>query len=422
MTDILMPKLSDTMTEGVLGSWKKNVGEKITRGDVVAEVETDKAVMELEAFTSGRLLEQRVKSGTTVQVGTVIGVIGENGETAEQPQRTEQFKEDVKKDQPEQMKSTEPDSSPAEKPPDEFQEDKSVRTTVKSAPIVRRKAHELGVEIDDVKGSGPDGRVLIEDVERYAADTKKKQEIKAPEKQRAEADTSKPIQTTAVAEKTALNKMRKAIASTVSKSWSTIPHFAVSIQIRADKMLELKHELKKNALSVSLNDFMIKASAICLERFPLVNASLSEEEIQIHRNINIGMMVSVTEGLLVPVIKNCENLTLGQIAENSSDLAERARNGKITEQDLTQGTFSISNLGMFGVSRFFAVILPGQAAILAVGGIMDTFVTGDGKTEASKTIEVTLSADHRILDGAYAAGFLGELKQVLENPVRLLIV
>ncbi|OGU00775.1 MAG: hypothetical protein A2079_03590 [Geobacteraceae bacterium GWC2_48_7] len=423
MTDILMPKLSDTMTEGVLGSWKKNVGEKIARGDIIAEIETDKAVMELEAFASGTLLEQKVKSGATVQVGTVIGVIGEKGEAVEQPQKQdqelhEQREEPEKKEQYEQPEQRENPVEHADS--SDYPQEKNIRQTGKSAPVVRRQAHELGVEIDDVKGSGPGGRILMEDVERYAAGAERIQKSGVPEKQMADADVPKGEKTTAGVEIIPLNRMRKAVAHTVSNSWSTIPHFAVSIKIQVDKILELKQELKKNDLPVTLNDIMIKGSALCLEKFPLINASLSGENILVHRDINIGIMVSVTDGLLVPVIKGCRYLSIGKIAEASADLAERARNGKITEQNLTEGTFSISNLGMFGITRFFAVILPGQAAILAVGGIMDEYIAVDGKTVSSKAIEVTLSADHRILDGAYAARFLVELKQVLENPVRLL--
>lgn len=431
MTDILMPKLSDTMTEGVLGSWKKNVGEKIARGDIIAEVETDKAVMELEAFSSGTLLEQRVKSGTTVPVGTVVGVIGEKGEAAaEQPRNQEQeFHEDQeppeKKEQQEQQEQPEQEEREESPPVDQadssdYPNDRSLRRTGKSAPVVRRQAHELGVEIDDIQGSGPDGRILMEDVKRYAAGAEKKREPEIPEKQMGNADVPKDEKTTADVEIIPLNRMRKAVAHTVSNSWSTIPHFSVSMKIHADKILELKQELKKNGLHITLNDIMIKGSALCIEKFPLLNASFSGDNILIHRHINIGIMVSVTDGLLVPVIKGCRNLPIGKIAEASADLVARARNAKVSEQDLAEGTFSISNLGMFGVSRFFAVILPGQAAILAVGGIMDDFIAADGKVVPSKTIEVTLSADHRVLDGAYAAGFLREFRQVLENPIRLL--
>lgn len=424
MTDILMPKLSDTMTEGVLGSWKKNVGERISRGDIIAEVETDKAVMELEAFASGVLLEQKVSSGTTVQVGTVIGIIGEKQEQpAEQPQKQETQEQEApeqKTQEPKTPEHREPPPVEHAAQPEPPSPDQNIRKTVKSAPVVRRQAHELGVEIDQVQGSGPGGRVLMEDVVHHAAGAEKKTGAVSENKEAATAALSPEEEKSSDAGIIPLNKMRKAIAHTVSNSWSTIPHFAVSTKIRMDKLLELKQELQKNGLSITLNDAMIKGCALCLDTFPLINASLSGENIHIHPDSNIGIMVSVADGLLVPVIKKCNRLSLQRIGESSADLAERARSGKITEQDLSDGTFSISNLGMFGVSRFFAVILPGQAAILAVGGIMDDCIVADGNITTSRTIEVTLSADHRILDGVYAAKFLGELKQVMENPVRLL--
>lgn len=399
MTEILMPKLSDTMTEGVLGGWKKNVGDQIARGDIIAEVETDKAVMELEAFASGTLLEQRVKPGATVPVGTVIGIIGEKGEAAVEPPQPEK-----------------PEPSVEQIGQQEDRPERSIPGTGKSAPIVRRQAHELGVEIGSVQGTGPGGRVLMEDVERHAASAKTQPDSSA----RKGESPGTGYQLTGGDETVPLNRMRKAIANIVSNSWSTIPHFGVSMKIQMDNVLALRQEFKKNNISITLNDLVLKGTALSLEKFPLLNASFSGDNTQMHHAINIGIMVSVNNGLLVPVIKECRSLSLRRIAEVSADLAERARNGNITEAELTGGTFSISNLGMFGISRFSAIILPGQVAILAVGGVMDEVILEGGAAMLSKTMEATLSADHRVLDGAYVAKFLGEFRQIMENPVRLL--
>jgi pyruvate dehydrogenase E2 component (dihydrolipoamide acetyltransferase) len=276
-----------------------------------------------------------------------------------------------------------------------------------AAPVVRRRARELGIDLATVTGSGPGGRILLEDLERYTA-------------QPAPAAVSPPPAATPAPEGGApLSRMRAAIARTVSEAWRTIPHFSVTMAI--DMAEEVRRELKASGTPVSLNDMVIKAASLALAKFPLINASFTGEAIVTHYEINIGIAVSLPDGLLVPVIKGCGKLSLKEIAQESRRLVGSARSGRISETDITGGTFSISNLGMYGVKQFFAVIHPPQAAILAVGAVNDVVALQNAQPQAARMMEVTLSADHRIVDGAYAAGFLQELKQVLENPVQMLV-
>lgn len=406
-TDITMPKLSDTMTEGRLIAWKKSVGDEVARGDIIAEVETDKANMELESFSSGVLLEQRVKPGEMVPVGTVIGVVGPPGEKAE-------AKPEVVPEQPEAEvilpaveKATErvaqETAGEVRKRATEPSEEEHGLTGAgeKASPRVRRLARERGIDLSRIAGSGPEGRILEEDLERPSGEGEPKGEAKP---------STAP-----------LSRMRSAIARTVSDSWRDIPHFTVTVAVEIGEAERVYKELKEAGTGVTLNDMVIKAVAVAIARFPIVNASFSQSGIQMHDQINIGIAVSLDDGLVVPVIKDCQNLTVREIAGRSHELVDRARNGSISEGDLGGGTFSVSNMGMLGVEQFTAIIYPPQGAILAVAAARDEAVVKGGQVVAGRIMRLTLSADHRLLDGAYAARFMGELKRVLENPVALLV-
>lgn len=412
MKNIIMPKLSDTMTEGLLGSWLKSVGDTIARGDIIAEVETDKATMGLEAFDSGILLEQRVKAGESVPVGTILGVIGSAGEKPAEAGAAPAAAEDRVNAVPAAMpKPAAAGKEAAATPVD------AAAAPEKTSPVVRRKARELGINLDDFPGSGPGGRVLLEDLARFAA--------KQPQAAQTETETAGEEhpgeRQSHETEALPLSRMRAAIARVVSSSWRDIPHFSVTVEIRMDTAGEVRRELKANGTPVSLNELVVKGVAVALLKCPLVNASFIDGSVVLHQEVNIGVMVKVEEGLLVPVIKGCQALSLAQIAEGSRQLIERARNGKISESEMAGGTFSVSNLGGYGINQFSAIILPPQVAILAVGSVHDRLVPGKGGPLPAKIMKVTLSADHRVLDGVAAAEFLKELKLVLENPVRLLI-
>jgi len=411
MKNIIMPKLSDTMTEGLLGSWLKSVGDTIARGDIIAEVETDKATMGLEAFDSGILLEQRVRAGETVPVGTVLGIIGNAGE---KPEGTAA---------PATVAADEVRAAPATAPQQVATEKEAVARPAdaaeKTSPVVRRRARELGIDLDNFPGSGPGGRVLLEDLARFVAE----KPTQAPEAvaETSAGDEQSEDQASQVTEVLPLSRMRTAIARVVSASWRDIPHFSVTMEIRMDTAGEVRRELKTNGTPVSVNELVMKGTAVALLKCPLVNASFIDGSVVMHQDVNIGFMVKVEEGLLVPVIKGCQTLGLAEIAERSRQLIQKARSGKISEAELSGGTFSVSNLSAWGVSQLSSIILPPQAAILAVGAVTDRLVPGKGGPVPARIMKVTLSADHRVLDGVAAAEFLKELKLVLENPVRLLI-
>lgn len=412
-TEITMPKLSDTMTEGRFISWKKSVGERVERGEIIAEVETDKATMELEAFASGTLIEARAKAGETVAVGTVIGLIGEPGDAARPaaaPAAPESAWQPAKAEVepvPERVMVAE---LPVPPPPVGAGGEEGTR----AAPLVRRLARERGVDLQLVSGSGPDGRVLQEDLERYLREERGGGEPESP---------PGPPVSAAPGEEAGepLTRMRSAIARTVSEAWRNIPHFYVAVEIEMAEAGEVVRELKGSGSAVSFNDLVIKAAAMALGTFPRLNASFGGERIVLHPEINIGFAVAVEDGLRVPVVKGCQGLTLKEIAGQTLRLIERAQSGAISQEEISGGTFSTSNLGMYGVDGFAAVIMPPQAAILAVGAIAERPVARQGQVAVARTMKATVSCDHRVVDGVDAARFLGELKRILENPVLMLV-
>ncbi|HML78722.1 dihydrolipoamide acetyltransferase family protein [Geobacter sulfurreducens] len=416
-TDITMPKLSDTMTEGRLVSWKKGVGDRVERGDIIAEVETDKATMELEAFASGVLTEQRVKPGELVNVGTVIGVIGGADEVkptekaaaappeqAEWQPSTEEPANGVEPEIPERvLELPEASPPPAPLPPGD---------DTKASPAVRRLAREKGIDLHQVRGSGPEGRILMEDLDQVAAN---EEAVTEQVGQPSAGESPAPP------EAEPMTRMRSAIARVTAESWRTIPHFYETVEIDMKEAGEIVRELKGSGNAVSYNDLVLKAAALALVRFPRMNASFRDGGVVVHREVNIGFAVAMEDGLQVPVVKGCQSLALKEIALQAVRLAERARSGAITHEEISGGTFSVSNLGMYGIDEFAAVIMPPQAAILAVGAVADRPVVRDGHLAVGRTMRATLSCDHRVVDGAYAAQFLGELRRVLENPVLMLV-
>jgi pyruvate dehydrogenase E2 component (dihydrolipoamide acetyltransferase) len=435
-TEITMPKLSDTMTEGRLISWKKSVGEKVQRGDILAEVETDKANMELEAFTSGVLLETRVKAGEMAPVGTIIAVIGNDGETVlapnkmEAPSHSDTEKENPVEAEPHHAEAeagvAEVEAGVAPRVEESLPEPErsgtlpsgsDIKVIEKATPMVRRLAREQGIDLKLVTGSGPDGRILQEDLEAFQKTKQVKVQVQAEnEPQKPESSTPLPAGATQ-----ALTRMRAAIARTVSRAWLEIPHFTVTVAIDMGEAEEVRRELKDSGTSLSINDLIIRATVLALQKFPQVNNFFEGDRIRVNGEINIGLAVSLEEGLVVPVIKGCQGLSVQDIATRSRELVGRAKDGKISEEDISGGTFTISNLGMFGVKEFMAVIQPPQGAILAVGAILDQATVKNGGIVAARVMLVTLSADHRLIDGAYAAQFLRELKRVLEKPVSMLL-
>lgn len=430
--EITMPKLSDTMTEGRLVSWKKSVGERIKRGDIIAEVETDKANMELEAFHSGTLMATRVKPGEMVQVGTVIAIIGDESEEPpplkEEPAEKEE--KSAKDEERAEVKKTAEEERTEESDSKEKEGEESViklepvegtegKETEKASPLVRRLARERGIDLKEITGSGPDGRILREDIE--SALKKKEPGKEGVVKEISSESQAEPYREPSHLETRPLSRIRSAITKTVTKSWQEVPHFTVTIAIDMGETEEVRRELKESGTALTVNDLIVKATAIALQKYPLANNSFAGDRIKVNPDINIGLVVSLEEGLLVPVIKKCKGLTLKEIGNRSRELIELALSGKITEEEISGGTFTISNMGMFGVMEFKALIFPPQGAILAVGAVLDEATVKNGVVCVGRIMRVTLSADHRLMDGAYAARFLNELKRVLENPVAMLV-
>ena len=416
-TIIRMPKMSDTMEEGVLVSWQKNVGDTVKSGDILAEVETDKATMELEAYDEGTLLYQGVTAGSAVPVNGIIAVIGEAGadyntllarENGEATAGTTSSTETVTP-VAETTPAANTSSTPAES-----------GDRLKASPLAKKLAEEKGIDITKVAGSGENGRIVKRDVDNFVPDQAKA----APA---ATATKAAPAAVEATAEgdytDTPVSQMRKTIARRLSESLFTAPHFYVTMEINMDKAMALRPQLNEASdVKISFNDMVIKATALALKQHPDVNSSWLGDKIRTYNYVNIGVAVAVDEGLLVPVIRSAEKKGLGSISSEVKDLAGKAKNKKLQPKDWEGSTFSISNLGMFGVDEFTAIINPPDSCILAVGGIKKVAAfKEDGSVYATNIMKVTLSADHRVVDGAGAASFLQTLKKYLESPMSMLL-
>jgi len=416
--EITMPKLSDTMTEGLFAGWRKNVGERIERGDIIAEVETDKAVMELEAFSSGVLLKTMAKNGELVPVGTVLGLIGEPGELAEQSASAPPLEAETPPPAAAATTAVTPPTAAPTAPTAPTAQPTPVRTEQeheKASPMVRRLARDRGIDLGQVHGSGPEGRITQEDLAAFSAPQGLQQPAKTGLTATAAVETQ-PLTAEPKAPQPP-SSMRQAIAAAVSQSWQTIPHFSVTVEIDMQACREIVSELKSDAHPLGYNALLIKACAGALERFPLLRAGDPAADDGIH----ISFAVALEDGLLMPVIRRCDSLTVTEIERESARLIEKCRAGRLTSEEISGGCFSVSNLGMFGVDQFSALIMPGQTAILAVGAVSERPVVRNGVLAIAATMQVTLSSDHRTVDGAYAARFLADLRAILEKPVSLLV-
>ncbi len=432
-TEVIMPKVAAEMEKGTLARWLKKEGDQVERGEVIAEVETDKATMQVESFVSGRIAEIRRREGETVAVGDVIALVEEDGERvgaqpAERPRteaegeagperRYEKARLEVKAaKRPEEAARPRPEERP--EPEREFERARRPELPeaeeLRDSPAARRLARELGIDLSRVRGSGPGGRITTEDIERHAT---------AQPAETVEPPRAAPPPEEAAERLVRPSRFRQATARRMTQSKQTIPHFYVTVQVETDQALRLRRSLKMdgNAQAVGLNDLIIKACALALKKHPEVNASWEEDGIRLHDRINIAIAVNLDQGLVAPVIKDCEKLSLFEIAAGARRLIEKARAARLSPEEISEGTFTISNMGMLGVENFIAIINPPQAAILAASAVLDTPVVRDGRIEAARIMKLTLSADHRVIDGAQAAAFLNEVKSLLENPARLLL-
>ena len=446
MPEIQMPKLSDTMTEGTLVAWKKKKGDKVSAGDVIAEIETDKATMEWESPEDGTLTEIYVEEGGKVNVGDKIAFIGGEGEAApaeakkkeekpepgakeekkaapkekaqsetEQPAPAEAKKADTAPPQ-ESKKEAQPveqkESTPAK--PAEAKRETRGDARVKASPLARRVAAELGVDISAVKGTGPEGRVTETDV-RAAAKSKGAPQAAAPQIHAGEGSRIN------------LSGMRKVIAERLVASKGPVPHFYLNIEIDAGPLMSARAELKSagegaDAAKITVNDFVLKASVEAAVRVPKANASFDVDAIVQYSDVNLAIAVAIEDGLVTPVIRAAQGKSLREISEAVKDLAHRARNKRMKPEEFQGGTFTVSNLGSYGIDSFSAIINPPQGFILSVGAIVKKAVIDSGEQiVVGQRMSIGMSCDHRVIDGALGAEYLKELRQLLENPALLLL-
>lgn len=422
---VRMPALSDTMEEGTLVAWHKKVGDTVEAGELLAEIETDKAVMEFQSFFDGVLLHIGLEEGQSVAVDAVIAVIGDEGEDYQAAIDAEQGVGSSEETPSEDTTEETPDKEVLETITAGM--DKTAASTtgsdssdrVKASPLAKSMAKEEGIDLGQVKGTGDDGRVVKRDIEAYLENQKN-----AP----AQATASKPAAPIKVPEAQGsyedvpVSQMRKVIARRLGESKFGAPHFYLTMEICMDKLIGLRKEVKTlTETKISFNDFVVKATAKALKEHRSINASWLGDSIRYYDYVNIGVAVAVDEGLVVPVVRNADTKALSQIATEIRGLAGKARDRKLTPDEMSGNTFSISNLGMFGIDEFTAIINPPDACILAVGAISPRLVLVDGEVKESSFMKVTLSCDHRVVDGATGAQFLQTLKGILEEPMRLII-
>lgn len=443
MPEILMPRLSDTMEEGRLARWLKQEGDQIHRGDVIAEIETDKALMDLEAYDEGPLTHLLVPEGSTVAIGTPVAVIGDQPATTVQPTEPEQTEpvrpapEQAAAPAAEAVPPTPPEAvakAPAQHalaPPAEPTPAPSPTEPgrVATSPLARRIAGEHGIDITTIPGSGPGGRIVRADVDKAIARHETEQAPATGAAQPAAPERTSPsVRPSATAEDSEvvpLNTLRRLTAQRLAQSAQQAPHFYLTATVDAEPLLAFRADLNaglgEQGPRVSVNDLIIKACATALRTHPEMNASWDDTRILRHHRIHIGIAVALDDGLTVPVIHDADRKTLTEIAREARTLAEKARAGHLTLDDLADGTFTITNLGPYGIDHFTAVINPQQAAILAVGAARPEPVVRDGELAAGTLMALTLSIDHRTLDGATGAVFLTDLKALLEQPMRIVV-
>ena len=424
-----MPKMSDTMEEGVIAGWLKKVGDEVKSGDILAEVETDKATMELESYDDGFLLHVGVKDGESVPVDGVIAIIGEKGENIDDilKEVSNEQNNNEAVDPKDEEEIVDEDESVEENL--EVKEEEEVKNTedkiedinidfsnesdrIKASPLAKKLASEKGVDISMVKGSGDGGRIIKEDIENFKhSENIPTKEVKLPEIYSKESYEEIPV-----------SQMRKTISKRLAESKFSAPHFYLTMEIDMDNCIEGRNKINETSdVKISFNDIIIKAAAVSLRKHPMVNASFLTDKIRVNNHIHIGVAVAVDEGLLVPVIRFADNKSLSHISTEVRNLAGKAKNKDLQPSDWEGNTFTISNLGMFGIDEFTAIINPNDACILAVGGIKNTPVVKNGEIVPGNVMKVTLSCDHRIVDGAIGSAFLKTLKELIEDPIKILV-
>ena len=425
---INMPRLSDTMEEGTLAKWFKKVGDSVKEGEILAEIETDKATMEFESFHDGVLLHIGIDEGSTAPVDSIIAVIGSKGEdissiikgsnTAKEepkPEVKEEPKPEVKEEPKLEVKE-EPKPEVKEEPKPEIKEEvKSVVVSNEStdriliSPLARKLANEKGIDIKSIKGSGDNGRIIKRDIDSYKS-----------------SDYSQFIQprpsVTESSNESQNSTMRKAIAKRLSDSKFSAPHYYLNIECEMDNMISFRNQfINTQNIKISFNDIIAKAVSLSLARHPKVNSRWYDDKIVFYDHVHLGVAVAVDDGLIVPVVKYANSKALPEINKEIKDFAERAKNKKLTPAEIEGSTFTISNLGMFGIESFTSIINQPNSAILSIGSIIEKPIVKNGDIVVGNTMKLTLACDHRTVDGATGSLFLKTLKEYIENPVSILI-
>lgn len=422
---IRMPKMSDTMEEGVIASWLKKVGDSVESGDILAEVETDKATMELEAYEDGTLLYTAVDAGNGVPVDGVIAIIGEEGANFEAllKAETQQDTSESKADAVEPASLTPADSIPEPTASSRSTQNVPVASSsngrLKASPLAKKIASDKGIDLAQVNGSGTDGRIVKRDVENF---TPSQTTPPAPSAEATPAISLPAVVGQEQSEKVELSQMRRVIAKRLGDSKFSAPHFYLTMEINMDKAIEARKSINEVApVKISFNDMVIKAVSAALRQHPDVNVSWMDDHMVKHHHIHVGVAVAIPEGLIVPVVKFADNKSLSHISAEVRELAQKAKDKKLQPEEFSGNTFTISNLGMFGIDEFTAIINPPDACIMAVGGIKETVIVKNGEMKPGNVMKVTLSCDHRAVDGAVGSAFLKTFKNLLEDPVRILI-
>lgn len=412
MPDVLMPRLSDTMEEGVLTAWHKRAGDPVHRGDVLADIDTDKATMELEAYDDGILTRVLVDEGTTVPIGTPIAVIGTPSDTDGAAEPADTTAEPV--EQPGRPPA--PAAAPA------------VPAALRASPLARRLAREHGLDLASIPGSGPHGRVTRADIDAAIASktsTSAPLAAPAPPLPPVAQPTVPPAAAGPDTDEVPLTRVRALTARRLAASAQQAPHFYLTRVVDAGALAafrgQVNSDLADTDVRVSVTDLLVKACAQVLARHPEVNSSWAEDRLLRHHRIHVGIAVALDDGLIVPVIHDADRKSLSQVSREAHELAERARAGRLSLDEIIGGTFTISNLGMYGIDQFTAVINPPEAAILAVGATTETPIVRDGQLTVGTTMTLTLSIDHRVLDGATGSRFLADLTALLQHPARIVL-
>jgi pyruvate dehydrogenase E2 component (dihydrolipoamide acetyltransferase) len=412
---VTMPKMSDTMKEGVISKWLVKVGDKVKSGDIIAEVETDKATMEMECYEDGTVLYLAVDNGGSVEIDAVVAIVGVPG-TDYTPLLKGPSSAPAAPAAP-AVQAASPVAAPVSAPAPVVATAAAHNTDgrVKASPLAKKLAAEKGINIAQVSGSGEHGRIVKKDIETFVPAAP----VATPAAKPAAVANYGGLQESFTEE--TVSQMRKTIARRLSESLYTSPHFYLTMEINMDKAIEARKSINETAeVKVSFNDMVIKAVALALRKHPKVNSSWLGDKIRFNQHVHIGVAVAVEEGLLVPVVRFADTKSLSRISEEVKELGGKAKNKKLQPSDWEGNTFTISNLGMFGIEEFTAIINPPDACILAVGAIKQTPVVKDGQIKVGNVMKVTLSCDHRAVDGAVGSAFLQTFKTLLEDPIRML--